>query len=78
MDEIVVHLNPSVMKGPNAKLPFVEEMPSLIRLEEWRNVALPLKDAFRILMRAFVEVKSLYFQNFNSIMQTQRVVNMIQ
>lgn len=66
------------MKGPNAQLPFVDEMDGKIKLETWNNIPLPLVDAVRVFQEAFKEVKQLFFLNFNSIVNTQRVVNMNQ
>ena len=77
-EDVIVHLSPGLMKGPNATLPFVDEMPNQLKIDDMRNVPLPLKDALRVLQSAFGEIKALYFQNFNNLVTTQRVVNMNQ
>ena len=61
VEEVVPHLKPGLMKGPNAQLPFVDEMDGKINLETWNNIPLPLVDAIRVFQEAFKEVKQLYF-----------------
>ena len=73
-----MHLKPGLMKGPNAQLEFVDFLEQRLKMKKWNNIPLPLVDAFKVLVEAFEQVKQCYFTNFNSIVNTQRVVNMNQ
>ena len=64
------------MKGPNAKLPFVDDMQMKIGVDEWNNIPIPVKEGFEYFIHAFKEFKQCYFTNFNAIVTTQRIVNL--
>ena len=66
------------MKGPNAKLPFVDNLEAKINMGAWNNIPLPVQAGFEEIINAFKEFKQCYFKNFNQIVTTQRVVNMNQ
>ena len=63
------------MRGPHYPLPCVDELNQKIKPFAWNNIPLPVADAFEEVMRVFKEFKSLVFENFNLIVETQRVVN---
>ena len=77
-DEVKAHLDPGTMKGPNAKLPFVDNLEAKINMGAWNNIPLPVQAGFEEIINAFKEFKQCYFKNFNQIVTTQRVVNMNQ
>ena len=78
LEEVKNHLKPGTMKGPNSKLPCVDELASKIKINQWNNIPIPLKEAFEEMINVFKQFKTYYFSNFNSIVKTQRVINMNQ
>ena len=72
------HLDPGTMKGPNAKLPFIDELSKKLNMGDWNNIPIPLKEGLEQIILAFREFKQCYFINFNTLVTTQRVVNMNQ
>lgn len=66
------------MRGPHFPLPAVDELDKKIKPFTWNNIPLPVAEAFEEIMKVFKEFKTLVFDNFNLIVETQRVVNMNQ
>jgi hypothetical protein len=46
-------LKPGLMKGPNAGLLCVDELPKKIRPNTWNNVPIPVTDAFNEIITVF-------------------------
>ena len=63
------------MKGPNASLPIVDDLHMRIRPFAWNNIPIPVCGAFEEIIKTFKEFKKISFQDYNSIVTTQRVVN---
>jgi len=74
--ELKVHLEPGLMKGPNASMPLIDDLPKRIPMHAWRNIPIPLQEALIEIMNVFKELKTYLFQNYNNMVNTQRVVNM--
>lgn len=55
------------MKGPNAKMPCIDQLADRLKMNEWNNIPIPIKEAFEEIVGVFVELKKCYFSNFNSI-----------
>lgn len=45
------------MKGPNAPMPCVDELPGKIKPLAWNNIPVPVTNAFEEIIRVFKEFK---------------------
>ena len=68
-------LDPGLMRGKGATLPFIDELPERLRMSDWKNIPIPIKEAFEEIFEAFRGLKQVHFENFNDIIATQRAVN---
>ena len=50
-------MKPGLMKGPNHPMPVIDDLPRRIVPKKWKNVPLPIVDAFLEVIRVFTELK---------------------
>ena len=64
------------MKGPNASMPIIDDLPKRLIPRRWKNVPIPVIEGFEEIMRVFAELKLVHFNDYNAIITTQRTLNM--
>ena len=57
------------MKGPNHPFHSLDDLETNVHPEEWRNVAIPVIEAIKKIIRCLGHLKSETFDNFNEIVK---------
>ena len=76
LQEKVSHnLEPGMMRSKGAPLPFVDKLTDKLNISGWKNIPIPLQQAFEDIIEALMELKQSHFENYNINILTQRAIN---
>lgn len=56
-------------------MPLLDDLPKRIMPRRWKNVPIPIIEGFEELMKVLGDLKQVHFNDYNSIVTTQRALN---